>query len=586
MQYTSKEVYEYVSKKTNDPIVERKKCRVSGQDFPIYKSDLDFYEKISPEFWGGKFSIPAPDICYQERERRRHSRKNLRKLYSRKCKSSGKHILSIYSPDKPYNVYENNIWRNISWDDSNSKKSFKNDESLWAQFMDLLKQVPLMNLNSVNVENSDYNNILLNSKNCYLCFSTWDSEDCLYQTLSAWDKNCVDGYWLLNSEICYENVDCDKCFNCFYTNNCQNSKYLYYCDNCSGCEYCYFCSNLNNQKYCILNKQYSKDDYERMTETFSQNKIIQNYLVKYEELLSQNLSNNKNKNSTNCFGWNNINSNNCVFCFETTQCTDCKYCANIWLDAVRCYDCGGGDIFKSEFCYECVWVSNSYNVLFSYNCINCSNMFYCLECYNCKNCFACIWLKDKEYCILNKQYNSKEEYECNVKEIIKNMQNLWERWYPIKPDYSPFGYNETIAMDFYPLTREKALKMWYKRSDYESPMPNVEKTVLWGDLPKVSCKVIQEKKPDFLKKILNYAVLCEISKRPFRLTKQEIDFYVKYNIPLPTKHPDIRYIDRVKRKWTRELFLVKCSKCWNVFPSIYKTNINNLCCDECFSKHE
>jgi hypothetical protein len=120
--------------------------------------------------------------------------------------------------------------------------------------------------------------------------------------LSAWDKNCVDGYWVLNSEICYENVDCDKCFNCFYTNNCQNSKYLYYCDNCSGCEYCYFCSNLNNLKYCILNKQYSKDDYERMTETFSQNKIIQNYLVKYEELLSQNLSNNKNKNSTNCFG--------------------------------------------------------------------------------------------------------------------------------------------------------------------------------------------------------------------------------------------------------------------------------------------
>jgi hypothetical protein len=61
---------------------------------------------------------------------------------------------------------------------------------------------------------------------------------------------------------------------------------------------------------------------------------------------------------------------------------------------------------------------------------------------------------------------------------------------------------------------------------------------------------------------------------------------VKYNLPLPTRHPDVRYVDRVKRKWTRELFLVKCSKCWNIFPSIYKTNINNLCCDECFSKHE
>ena len=50
MEYTSKEVYEYVSKKSNDPIVERKKCRLSWQEFPIYQSDLDFYDKISPTF--------------------------------------------------------------------------------------------------------------------------------------------------------------------------------------------------------------------------------------------------------------------------------------------------------------------------------------------------------------------------------------------------------------------------------------------------------------------------------------------------------------------------------------------------------
>ena len=46
MEYTSKEVYEYISKQTNDPIVERKTCAVSGVLFPIYKSDLEFYEKV------------------------------------------------------------------------------------------------------------------------------------------------------------------------------------------------------------------------------------------------------------------------------------------------------------------------------------------------------------------------------------------------------------------------------------------------------------------------------------------------------------------------------------------------------------
>jgi hypothetical protein len=50
MQYTSKEVYEYICKKCDDSIIEWKKCCISGQIFPIYKSDLEFYNKISPTF--------------------------------------------------------------------------------------------------------------------------------------------------------------------------------------------------------------------------------------------------------------------------------------------------------------------------------------------------------------------------------------------------------------------------------------------------------------------------------------------------------------------------------------------------------
>jgi hypothetical protein len=45
-----KNVYEFVSNKINDPIVEWKTCKISGSEFPIYKSDLEFYDKISPIF--------------------------------------------------------------------------------------------------------------------------------------------------------------------------------------------------------------------------------------------------------------------------------------------------------------------------------------------------------------------------------------------------------------------------------------------------------------------------------------------------------------------------------------------------------
>ena len=139
MEYTSKEVYEYVSKKSNDPIVEWKKCRISWQDFPIYKSDIEFYDKVSPIFevsesyaneflkknndvkdsfeykdWKLKAKIPTPTLCPEERERRRFSFMNEQCLYKRKCDNSWKNLIGIFSPDKDYIVYDQAFWRTFN----------------------------------------------------------------------------------------------------------------------------------------------------------------------------------------------------------------------------------------------------------------------------------------------------------------------------------------------------------------------------------------------------------------------------------------------------------------------------------------
>jgi hypothetical protein len=74
--YTSREVYDFISRQTSDPIVEWKTCKVSGQPFPIYQSDVEFYDKISPTFNGKKFAIPTPTLCPEERERRRMAWRN------------------------------------------------------------------------------------------------------------------------------------------------------------------------------------------------------------------------------------------------------------------------------------------------------------------------------------------------------------------------------------------------------------------------------------------------------------------------------------------------------------------------------
>jgi hypothetical protein len=133
------------------------------------------------------------------------------------------------------------------------------------------------------------------------------------------------------------------------------------------------------------------------------------------------------------------------------------------------------------------------------------------------------------------------------------------------------------------MSKLEAKKYGYKWSDYESPMPNIEKMVQWKDLPKQWCRIIKEKKPEILEKILNYWINCEISWKPFRITKQEIDFYVKHNISLPTKHRYVRHKERLQRTSLNHMILTQCKKCWNPILSIHKNNENvNVLCEDCF----
>jgi hypothetical protein len=142
MYYTSRQVYEYISKQTNDPIVERKVCKISGAEFPIYKSDMEFYDKISPVFNGVKYSIPTPTLCPEERQRRRLMFRNERKLYKRKCDASGKDIISIYSPDKFYKVYDQKFWWSDAWDPMDYGRDFDFDKRFGGQFGEFMIDVP------------------------------------------------------------------------------------------------------------------------------------------------------------------------------------------------------------------------------------------------------------------------------------------------------------------------------------------------------------------------------------------------------------------------------------------------------------
>lgn len=148
------------------------------------------------------------------------------------------------------------------------------------------------------------------------------------------------------------------------------------------------------------------------------------------------------------------------------------------------------------------------------------------------------------------------------------------------PSLSPFAYNETIAQEYFPLTREEAIARGYKRQDnnYDPKIPEGAQTLQGNQIP----TDIETVSDEILKKIF----ICEISGRPFRIIEQELDFYRKYNIALPKKHPDVRHEERARQRPPRELHLRECDKCRKEMLSVYPSGISDspVYCETCYQK--
>ena len=61
--------------------------------------------------------------------------------------------------------------------------------------------------------------------------------------------------------------------------------------------------------------------------------------------------------------------------------------------------------------------------------------------------------------------------------------------------------------------------------------------------------------------ILGQAIECEITHKPFRIIKPELEFYRKHSLPLPRRHPDQRHKDRMTSRNPRKLRPRTCAKC-------------------------
>lgn len=526
----------------SEKIIEHRSCKHCQKSFFITEDDKMYLEKLSPKIDGQSFSIPFPTHCPTCRQIRRLAWRNEKNIYRRNSDRTGKEIIGLFSPDAPCPVYESDFWYSDKWDAKDYGQDYDPKRSFFEQWWELKKKVPMPGKAiSQTMENSDYSDNCSNLKNCYLCFNTGDSEDCLY-SVDLWNStHCIDCLSIFNCHNSYELLvwfNCHKAFYSFDVKNCDDISFVYHSN---GCSHCYGCFGLENKKYHIFNEDMSEEVYfKKLKELKSiplnkQKALFTDFLKSsgYVKKTLENISCENVSDSSRIY-----NSKNISHGFNIQNSENIRYGRNLlnsqtvmdteqWWDRLsKSYESHQvGEVVNNTLFSVCCW-DNIDNVLYSAYCVG-----------NVSHCFGCIWLRNASYCILNKQY-TKEEYESLVPKIIQKMmqEGEWGEFIPAK--YSHFGYNQTLNQIVFPLSKEDALSQGFIWLDYEAPFPKVAKMIPWEKLPEDISSI-----PD---DVLEWAIECEVTKKPFKIMAMELGFYRKHNLPLPTKHPDTRYRERTK----------------------------------------
>lgn len=547
--------------------------------FEVRDEDMAFYEKVSPVFGGEKFPVPPPTQCPECRSAERMVWRNERSLYGGSCAMCKRSIVSMYKPNPEHKILCEDCWRSDSFDATSHGRPHDLTQPFFKQFAALLADVPHRGLFITGIsENSDYINWAGPCKNCYLVFNSGLLEDCYFSKGLLSSKSCMDMLTCQQCEYCYDCINVSQSYNLQSSQNCTQCHDSAFLFNCIGCSNCIGCTNMNHASHCILNEQYTPETFERAKKdifTAGSMSGMNAMRARFTEAVLKAIHRERQSvNAENSTGDFLFNTKNCHLCFEATNAEDCAYldCSKRCTSSQDLYGYG----YDSELLYECVGVGYSFNVAFSVQCERASDSLFCFQCNDVKHCFGCVGLRKAQYCVFNKQY-AKEEYETIVSTILKKMQSesTWGSFFSAV--MSPFGYNETVAQEYFPRTKEEIVQRGWKWNDYEPPLPKVTKTIKAADLPDALNNI-----PD---DILNWAVECEVTNKPFKIIKQELDFYRKMNIPVPRFHPDERHKRRMALRNPRKLWNRECAKCSKPIATSYSPNRpETVVCEECYLK--
>ncbi|MBI5411953.1 hypothetical protein HZA43_02115 [Candidatus Peregrinibacteria bacterium] len=550
-------------------------CVQCSTGFEVTDADRAFYDKVSPVFNGQKYAIPEPTHCPDCRLQRKIAWRNERCLYKQTCGKCKKWIVSVHSNDATYPVYCNHCWWGDGWNAHDYGRDVDFSRPFFDQvreLMDVVPQLAMQNDDGVTSVNCQYCQDFAFGKNCYFVIGTWYTQDSFYSSIdSSYNRDVCDCTHVYKSELAYESIDSEGLYNCIGLQNSEGCRDCAFGFDLKGCRDCFACVGLRQKQYYIFNQPHTAEEYRKKIESFplgSYHNFKQSCARYLEWVLRFPRKNMNLKNCQDSVGDHLFNCKN-TFGFSLLNAEEAKWCYQ--GDQNRF----SYDIFNSgrpNWCYEGLTPDDSYLTHFSWFSWKNKYVLYGINCHTSEHLFGCVSLHRSKYCILNKQY-SKEKYEQMVGQIVGHMveRGEWGEFMPIQ--HSFFHYNDTVAQEYFPVTKEVARSRGWKWKDANSKEYAPQHYV------------ISEAIQDVPDTVMNELLACTQCGKNYKIIAQELAFYRKMNIPIPRECPDCRHRARLKLRTAYKLYSCACAKCSAPIQTTYSPDRPEIVyCEQCYLK--
>ncbi len=548
-------------------------CKQCGVGFPVTSADLEFYDKISPVFGDKKCPIPPPTLCPDCRMRRRIAWRNERFMYQRTCDMCKKSMVSIYPPETKCPIYCNTCWWGDSWDGKSYGQEFDFNRPFFEQLkevMDKTPQLAIQNDNGIGSQNCEYCQDFAYGKNCYFVVGTWYTQGSFYCNINAsYNSNICDCSNVSKSELVYESIDSQGLYHCGFMQCSENCSDCFFGFDLKGCKNCFGCIGLRQKQFYIFNQPYMEEEYKKKMSSYNlgSHQAVEYLKTEYAKwILSFPRKNMNMQNCENCEGDNLLNCKNTYgFCLLDSE--GCKFCGQGDLNKFSY------DIFNSgrpNWCYEGMTPDDSYMTHFSWFSWKNKYVLYGINCHSSEYLFGCVSLHRAKYCILNKQY-TKEQYEELVPRIIGHMKKTGEFGEFLPIELSVFPYNETVAQEYFPFTKEEVTKRGWKWREKDLKQYLPQACVIPDDIVHVQDTISQE------------ILACTLCGKNFKIIPQELLFYRKMHLPIPHLCPNCRHAERLKKRPPYKRWERTCAKCSEPMKTVYAPERSEIVyCEKCY----